>query len=205
MLELASILGTRVEVRWLRRLWDSEREGSTEQLDQAIKEATRAGVVERAESPRLLRFHHGLLRKTVYRTVAPDRLGRLHWQAGLIGAGATEPMSPATVAAHLVRGVAAGSSAQALDACASAAREASSRGAFDAAAALWRQALDMLALHPSATASEEAVLRIQLAKLHTPKLGITTAKSRRLDLFQAEIQVALHESAWELYQDFLTN
>jgi tetratricopeptide (TPR) repeat protein len=163
MLELASVLGTRVEQRWLHLLWNDENADSSERLEKAIEEATRAGVLERTEPSRLLRFHHGLLRKVAYRTIASDRIGHLHWRAGLIGAGTTEPMSPATVAAHLVRGVAAGSAAAALDACAVAAREASSRGAFDAAAALWRQALDMLALQPSAMAPEEAALRIQRA------------------------------------------
>ncbi len=162
VLELASVLGIRFDIGSLSRLWSLEREGSTEGLEEAIDEATRAGVFE-AGGQRRLRFHHGLLRKVVYRTIAIDRLSRLHWLAGQIGADASERMAPATVAEHLVKGVAAGSPEQALQACADAAREAAARGAFAASAALWRQALDMHALRPAPAAVEEANLRIRLA------------------------------------------
>lgn len=159
LLARAAVIGRRFELRVLSTLsGDSNDESGTA----AIEEALAAAVIEAAPEPGAYQFSHALIRETLYEEIPATRRSRLHLRIGAslekIHGEDIDPVLSA-LAHHYCAALPGGDASKAVQYARRAAEKAEQLFAYEAAAGLYRRALQLL--EPGA--DPRLRLRIQIA------------------------------------------
>jgi DNA-binding SARP family transcriptional activator/tetratricopeptide (TPR) repeat protein len=175
-LGLAAVLGVEFDPDLLERL------AGDEQVADALDETIGAGLVRAAPgAPGLLRFSHGLVRDTLYRSIPHGRRRRLHRQvAAELERRHAADLAPhlAALAHHQLEGAAAG---EAASYATRAAEHAMAQLAFEEAARLYRLALRAMRRGSSGDPARRCDLLLALGEAQARSGDDAGAKQTFLD------------------------
>ncbi len=151
-----------------------------ESAREAIQEAVEASIL--VEDPgRLdrLRFSHALIRETLYEGLEPESRFALHRKAAERLEGSLQGSHDerlAELAFHLCRAAPSGDAGHAADVAVAAADQLSDRNAHEAAEALYRVALEVMQLDPTADDVRRARVLCSLARAELATVGLEQAR-----------------------------
>jgi len=154
LLHVAAVIGREFDVAVLESLSDL----SPDAVLDALEDLERAGILVEMQRPAgRYRFAHNLVREALYEEQSPTRRARLHLDVGqaLEAAAAGHRTLPlAELAHHFSMAAPLGEAARAIDYTRRAADDAVSQAAYEGGIALYRRALDLVGLEPSAERAE---------------------------------------------------
>jgi DNA-binding CsgD family transcriptional regulator len=147
VLSVAAVVGRRFRVDLVAQACDL----SADRLMVALEEAQAGGLVsEAADHPAWLHFSHTLVREILERELSPERRRRLHRRIAELLEAEDPAGHVAELAQHLHAAATPADHERASRYACAAAEQATSKLAFERAAELYGQALDVLALAPAA-------------------------------------------------------
>jgi tetratricopeptide (TPR) repeat protein len=166
LLRVAAVLGREFDVPLLGRV----AELAEVEVLERLAEAVRAHVLDEGDGvPGRYRFHHSLIRQTLYDELSTPERVRLHAQAGaaletLRGAD-VEPVLD-ELAHHFFQAAPLGESARAIDYCLRAARRAHRLLAYEQSARQYERALQLFELHGPPDAARRGELVAAVGEAH---------------------------------------
>lgn len=185
LLRMAAVLGRDFDVALLGRVAELPETDALERLAEAV----RARVLDEVDAvPGRYRFHHSLIRQTLYDELSTPERVRLHARAGaaleaVCGAD-VEPVLD-ELAHHFFQAAPAGAAAKAVDYCTRAAARAQRLLAYEQGARQYERALQVLELHGPDDQERRGALVIAVGEAHA--LGGARDRARAAFLRAAEI------------------
>jgi tetratricopeptide (TPR) repeat protein len=158
LLRVAAVLGREFDAPLLARV----AEGAEAQVLEKLAEAVHAHVLDEVDAaPGRYRFHHSLIRQTLYDELSTPERVRLHARAGAaLEAARGADVEPVLdeLAHHFFQAAAAGEAARAIDYCRRAAERAGRLLAYEQSARQYERALHVVELHGPADGAPRAEL-----------------------------------------------
>ncbi len=192
LLRVAAVLGREFAAPLLARVAELQ----DAQVLERLTEAVRARVLDEADPvPGRYRFHHSLIRQTLYDELSTPERVRLHARAGAaLEAACGADVDPVLdeLAHHFFQAAPAGESPRAIEYCLRAAARAQRLLAYEQGARQYERALQLLELHGPPDAARRAELVLTVGEAH----ALAGARERAQVAFQraAEIGRELHRA-----------
>jgi predicted ATPase len=166
LLRLAAVLGRDFDAPLLARVGEL----TDAQVLERLAEAVGARVLDEAEAePGRYRFHHSIIRQTLYDELSTPERVRLHARAGAaLEAARGADVDPVLdeLAHHFFQAAAAGESGRAIDYCRRAAERARRLLAYEQSARQYERALHVMELHGPADGAMRAELVLTVGEAH---------------------------------------
>ena len=185
LLRVAAVLGREFAVPLLARI----AELPNAQVLERLAEAVRARVLDEVDAgPGRYRFHHSLIRQTLYDELSTPERVRVHARAGAaLEAACGADIDPVLdeLAHHFFQAAPAGESARAIEYCLRAAARAQRLLAYEQGARQYERAVQLLELHGPPDTARRAALVLAVGEAH----AMAGARDRARAAFQRAAEI----------------
>jgi predicted ATPase len=185
LLRVAAVLGRDFDAPLLGRVAELADAGVLDRLAEAV----RAHVLDEADAvPGRYRFHHSLIRQTLYDELSTPERVRLHAHAGAaLEAACAADVDPVLdeLAHHFFQAAPCGESARAIEYCRRAAERAQRLLAYEQGARQYERALQLLELHGPPDAARRAELLLAVGEAH----AVAGTRQRARAAFQRAAEI----------------